>query len=159
MSEHDELEARDRRLLDELRATEDRAEPDWAALQARIGAALDREPSPRGRARRRWAAVGLAAVAAAAAVIALMMAPRRTASPTRVAPIDEAPLPDDDLVEALDVPDDLGGLSLDDELIDEAAALDDDPDDELEPLVPDGTWIDDLTDDELDWLEHNLETG
>lgn len=114
----------DDELLAELRATDDRAEPDWAALEARIGAAIDREPSPRRRASWRWAAVGGAALAASAAIIALALAPGRArpASPTTSA-VDDNPVTDDEVIEALDVPDDLGGITLDDDLLDEAAAL------------------------------------
>lgn len=156
-----ELSDDELRLLDELRATEPRGgEPDWTALQARIGAALDREPSPRRRARWRWAAVGAAALAAAAAIV-LALGARRDAPAEKVAPAPaaEPPLTDDEVAEVLDTPDDLGGITVDDELIDEAAALDDEPDEDLDPLVPDGTWIDDLSNDELEWLEQTLETG
>jgi hypothetical protein len=64
-------------------------------------------------------------------------------------------LDDDAIDDALAVPDDLGGITVDDELIDEAAAaLDEDlgaeADDLDDRLLPDGAWIDELSDDELE---------
>jgi hypothetical protein len=154
-------------------------EPDWAQLSASIGAAVDGEA----RRQRRTRAVLLGGVVlAAAAVAALLVWPgaRGTTSTARqtglhdaatIAPQDgahdrarqdeiatmEAELArHGESLEADDVavPDDLGGITVDEELVDEAAAaLDDDlgDDDAFDDrLLPDGTWIDELSDDELE---------
>lgn len=157
-----------REALAALRQSEPPAtEPDWTALGAQIRDAIAREPAPV-RVRRRRALVAAGALAAIAAIAILLWQAKRQArrDHQRVTITDAAPaeadLPsDEDLAAELDVPDDLGGITVDDELIDEAAALEPDlhgEDDvpELDPLVPDGAWIDDLSDEDLDraieWL-------
>ncbi|HUQ03044.1 MAG TPA: hypothetical protein VM261_11165 [Kofleriaceae bacterium] len=180
MSEHDEPSPEDiDRVSAALRASAPTTgEPDWAQLSASIGAAVDGEA----RRQRRTRVVLLGgAVIAAAAVAALLVWPgasRPARMTTAAAPVDAATPAQDggrgaareaeiaaieaelgreggDLVEDdVAVPDDLGGLTVDEELIDEAAAAfvdvprDDDAIDA--PLLPDGAWIDELSDDELE---------
>lgn len=148
-------------------------EPDWTAFGAQLRDAIAREPAPR-QVRRRRGLVAAGAFAALAAIAVLLWQTKRPARPldgARATLTDAAAaetmtddLPtDEDLAAELAVPDDLGGITVDDELIDEAAALADEPhlpgdDDvpELDPLVPDGAWIDELSDEDLDraieWL-------
>lgn len=153
------------------------AEPDWATLSADIGAAVDGETHRQRRARVIW--IG-GAVFAAAAVAALLVWPvargRDDATPQAGATADAAPADDnatdelatdeapgsldeldldDELAAALALPDDLGGITLDEELVDEAAAALDqdlgDAEDALDDrLLPDGAWIDELSDDDLE---------
>ena len=95
-------------------------------------------------------------------------APRIGLAPDAAAPA-PVPVPDDvtdeELAAELDVPDNLGGITVDDALVDEAAALADEPGDapSVESLLPDGTWIDamsaDLSDDELERAIVLLEAG
>ncbi len=167
--------AESRAALTVLRAAATTGEPDWSRLAADIGVAVD------GAARktRRTRTFGLAgAVLAAAAVATLLVWPaarRGDHDPRAGATTDAATgnaavdvgLTDEEVAAELAVPDDLGGITVDDDLIDEAAAaladehLDrdggDDGDDGDDQLLPDGTWIDDLSDDELDraiaWLD------
>ena len=134
------------------------SEPDWSALAANIGRAVDGE-ARRMRRGRRWIMGGV--VLAAAAVAALLVWPvarqRRTTAqvPVQVQIEDPVEAVDVDAVEEeLAVPDDLGGITVDDEIVDDAAAMDDDLDDDVEELddrlLPDGAWIDDLSDEDLD---------
>lgn len=155
-----------------LRGANVAAEPDWAALQHRIGAAVAAEPSP---VRRSWRRAVIAGGVLAAAAIALLLLWPTARGPhlkrVGMAPDAAAPAPDPDdltdeeLAAELLVPDDLGGITVDDALIDEAAALADEPGDDpaVEPLLPDGTWIeamsDDLSDEELDRVIALLEAG
>lgn len=140
-------------------------EPDWAKLSADIGAAVDDESRRQRRARVVW--IG-GAVLAAAAVAALLVWPvareRSRATHEAVGAVDAAPARDvlseeieidDELADELALPDDLGGITLDEELIDEAAAaLDEDLGEEADALddrlLPDGAWIDELSDDDLE---------
>ena len=132
-------------------------EPDWTQLAAAIGAAVDGEA--RRQRRRRGLALG-GAVLAAAAVAALLVWPRPRGASTvpEVAPpvaVEDEPI-DEAMVEELTTPDDLGGITVDEELIEEAAAAAledelDEADDALDDrLLPDGAWIDELSDDELE---------
>jgi hypothetical protein len=140
------------------------SEPDWSALAATISRAVDDE-ARRLRRRRRLLMGGV--VLAAAAVAALLVWPvarHRSHDTARApAPVDAAPIQEDDLdldeetvTDELALPDDLGGITVDDDLIDEAAAALDDDLDELDDdalddrLLPDGAWIDDLSDEDLD---------
>ena len=150
-----------------LRASAPRtAEPDWTKLAADIGGALDVEVR-RQRRVRGWAIGGavLAAAAVAALLVWPMARPRHDArdGERAAAPIDAAPLPDpatevafdDELAEELVIPDDLGGITLDDELVDEAAAalerdLGQEADALDDRLLPDGAWIDELSDEDLE---------
>lgn len=155
------------RVAAALRASAPRVdEPDWTKLAADIGGAVDGEVR-RQRRVRRWAIGG--AVLAAAAVAALLVwpaaRPRHDArdGARAGAPVDAARLPDPASEEAFDeelaaelvVPDDLGGITLDDELVDEAAAaLERDLGEEEgaldDRLLPDGAWIDELSDEDLE---------
>jgi hypothetical protein len=125
-------------------------EPDWAAMQARIGEAVRRDR------RRRGMMIGAALAAAAAIVLVVALGARQRPGSTTAQRPDamaaEPELTEDELAAELDVPDDLGGITVDDALIDEAAALGDEPDEGGEPerLLPDATWIDELSDEELD---------
>jgi hypothetical protein len=176
MSAPDEPADRDEPFADDIervsaavRATAPSAgEPDWTQLSAAIGAAVDGEA--RRQRRVRVLAIG-GAVLAAAAVAALLVWPRphepNTSSAT--ASVDAAgpsPTGQDDvhevdaelaeaIAEELAVPDDLGGITVDDELIGEAAAaLDLDLEEEAaaldDALLPDGAWIDELSDEDLE---------
>lgn len=137
-------------------------EPDWAKLAADVGAAVEVEVRRRRRVRV-WALGG--AVLAAAAVAALIVWPAtrgqearggaRAVVPGDAAPAVDTPVPDDLLADELGVPDDLGGMTLDEELLDEAAAALDrdlvDQHDALDDrLLPDGAWLDELSDEELE---------
>ncbi len=141
-------------------------EPDWAKLAADVGAAVDGEVRRRRRVRA-WTLGGAVLAAAAVAALIVWPAPRardaregaRAAVPVEAAPAVDTPAPgdglDDLLAEELHAPDDLGGMTLDDELIDEAAAtLDRDlleQEDALDDrLLPDGAWLDELSDEELE---------
>ncbi len=193
------LDDADARLIAELREAGPAAagEPDWGALSAGIGQAIDGEVR-RQRRRRALAFGGVVLAAAAVAALLVWPASRRAAPETARDPstappaqaTDAAVAPDpiaetheahpaldrgvDDLLDGLDdsdaeamaalaVPDDLGGITLDDELIDEAAALDGalgEQADALEDrLLPDGAWIDDLSDDDLERAVELLEAG
>jgi hypothetical protein len=135
-------------------------EPDWSALAANIGRAVDDE-AVRIRRRRRLLMGGV--VLAAAAVAALLVWPvaryRHAVSKAPIedaAPFEEEELDKEATSEELALPDDLGGITVDDELVDEAAAIDDEARDELDDeslddrLLPDGAWIDDLSDEDLE---------
>ncbi|MBL8623137.1 MAG: hypothetical protein JNK64_17605 [Myxococcales bacterium] len=142
------------------------AAPDWRALEERIFAATTRAPAR----RRPWLYAGV--VLAAAAAVALAVRPHAGRWSWPVVPLPSiavaptpAPTPVDDDDPALAMDDDpasdLDGLGpIDDALIDEVIAFDDedDGDDELPALGATWTgWIDDFSDDELDralaWLD------
>ena len=150
---------------DELRATlatlramrPEGIEPDWTALERRIGAAVPATPPTSWWRRLRWVApIGaLAATAATALVLVHHPAPERTiqidAGAPIVAPV-EAPPTGDELW--------LDGHVVDVGDVDPTALIDDSDGDALadEGLLPvqDLNWIDSLDDAAIDRAEHWL---
>jgi hypothetical protein len=136
--------------LREARAGE--GAPDWKVMEQQIAQAVMRQPVSFWR-RHRTAIRVVAYGGVAAALVALLIGPPYLGRHVRSQPVAAEPeLTEEELAAELDVPDDLGGITVDDALIDEAAALDDDADegDEPERLLPDTGWIDELSDEELD---------
>lgn len=170
-AEHDEREPTHEEIEQvsaALRAIAPRAtEPDWSKLAADIGAAVDGAAHRQRRARVLWIGGAVLAAAAVAALLVWPVARGRHDAPQATSPVDdrEEIVREFDIaaqeaadridLEELAVPDDLGGITLDEELIEEAAAaLDEDLADEADALddrlLPDGAWIDELSDDDLE---------